>query len=69
LTAIGIQKPNHRKKLKAEMALLQIPDGLPDFKPVGRKKNNDLIELNLINILLMALTGNARRMVGSTRTG
>uniref|UniRef100_A0A0N8C2S3 Caskin-1 n=1 Tax=Daphnia magna TaxID=35525 RepID=A0A0N8C2S3_9CRUS len=33
LTAIGIQKPNHRKKLKAEMALLQIPDGLPDFKP------------------------------------
>jgi CASK-interacting protein len=38
LTAIGIQKPNHRKKLKAEMALLQIPDGLPDFKPVREKK-------------------------------
>ena len=33
LTAIGIQKPNHRKKLKSEIALLHIPDGLPDFIP------------------------------------
>lgn len=33
LTAIGIQKPNHRKKLKSEIALLHIPDGLPEFIP------------------------------------
>ncbi|XP_065339620.1 caskin-1 isoform X3 [Cloeon dipterum] len=33
LTAIGIKKPNHRKKLKAEIAQLNIPDGLPDFIP------------------------------------
>ena len=35
LTAIGVQKPNHRKKMKAELALLHIPDGLPDFIPVS----------------------------------
>jgi CASK-interacting protein len=35
LTAIGIKKPNHRKKLKAEIAQLNIPDGLPDFIPVS----------------------------------
>jgi hypothetical protein len=29
LTAIGIKKPNHRKKLTAEIAKLRIPDGLP----------------------------------------
>ncbi|XP_059469883.1 caskin-2 isoform X3 [Neocloeon triangulifer] len=33
LTAIGIKKPNHRKKLKSEIAQLNIPDGLPDFIP------------------------------------
>uniref|UniRef100_A0A1B6DRJ2 SAM domain-containing protein n=1 Tax=Clastoptera arizonana TaxID=38151 RepID=A0A1B6DRJ2_9HEMI len=33
LTAIGIKKPNHRKKLKAEIALLSISDGLPDYIP------------------------------------
>lgn len=35
LTAIGIKKPNHRKKLKAEIAQLQVPDNLPEFVPVG----------------------------------
>jgi hypothetical protein len=35
LTAIGIKKPNHRKKLKAEIAQVNIPDGLPDFIPVS----------------------------------
>lgn len=35
LTAIGIKKPNHRKKLKAEIAQLNIPDNLPDFIPVS----------------------------------
>ncbi|XP_026680047.1 caskin-2-like isoform X2 [Diaphorina citri] len=34
LTAIGIKKPNHRKKLKAEIAQLNISDGLPEFIPV-----------------------------------
>ncbi|KAG8225294.1 hypothetical protein J437_LFUL001908, partial [Ladona fulva] len=33
LTAIGIKKPNHRKKLKAEIALLNISDGLPEYIP------------------------------------
>ncbi|XP_071443999.1 uncharacterized protein ckn [Hetaerina americana] len=33
LTAIGIKKPNHRKRLKAEIALLNISDGLPEYIP------------------------------------
>lgn len=35
LTAIGIKKPNHRKKLKAEIAQLNLPDNLPEFIPVS----------------------------------
>lgn len=34
LNAIGITKPAHRKKLKAEITRLNIPDRLPDFIPV-----------------------------------
>ena len=34
MTAIGITKPGHRKRLKAEIARLNIRDGLPDFRPV-----------------------------------
>lgn len=34
LSAIGITKPGHRKRLKAEIARLNIHDGIPDFKPV-----------------------------------
>ncbi|UYV71822.1 hypothetical protein LAZ67_9000571 [Cordylochernes scorpioides] len=33
LTAIGITKPNHRRKLKAEIGRLNITDGIPDYKP------------------------------------
>merc|ERR1711892_1361151 len=33
LTAIGIQHPGHRTKLKQAIAQLNIPDGLPDFLP------------------------------------
>ncbi|EEB16625.1 ankyrin repeat-containing protein, putative [Pediculus humanus corporis] len=33
LTAIGIKKPNPRKKLKAEIAQLNISDGLPEYIP------------------------------------
>ena len=35
LTAIGIKKPNHRKRLKSEITLLNIPDGLPPYIPVS----------------------------------
>ena len=33
LTAIGVKKPNHRKKLKAEIVKLTFPDGLPNYIP------------------------------------
>jgi len=33
LTAIGIQNPAHRKKLKSEISKLNITDGLPDYIP------------------------------------
>uniref|UniRef100_T1JPQ8 SAM domain-containing protein n=1 Tax=Tetranychus urticae TaxID=32264 RepID=T1JPQ8_TETUR len=33
LTAIGITKPLHRQKLKAGIAKLNIPDGIPNFIP------------------------------------
>jgi hypothetical protein len=36
LTAIGVQKPNHRKKLKSEIANLNINDGLPNYMPVSK---------------------------------
>ena len=36
LTAIGIKKPNHRKRLKSEITQLNIPDGLPSYIPVSR---------------------------------
>lgn len=35
LTAVGIKKPNHRKRLKAELANLNVPDNLPDYIPVS----------------------------------
>ena len=35
LTAIGIKKPNHRKKLKAEIVKLNIQDGLPNYIPAS----------------------------------
>lgn len=35
LTAIGITKPAHRKRLKSEIARLNIHDGIPDFRPVS----------------------------------
>ena len=37
LTAIGIKKPNHRKRLKSEITQLNIPDGLPSYIPVKHK--------------------------------
>jgi SAM domain (Sterile alpha motif) len=54
LTAIGIQKPNHRKKLKAEIAQLHIPDGLPEFIPV-RPDFLVKIEVERLEIILEML--------------
>ena len=39
LTAIGIQNPAHRKKLKSEISKLNISDGLPNHIPVSNKHN------------------------------
>ena len=30
LTSIGIQNPDHRKRLRMEISRLSIPDGVPD---------------------------------------
>ena len=43
LTAIGIKKPNHRKRLKSEITLLNIPDGLPSYIPVSKNQLNYII--------------------------
>uniref|UniRef100_UPI003590090B caskin-1-like n=1 Tax=Myxine glutinosa TaxID=7769 RepID=UPI003590090B len=34
LTAIGVTKPGHRKKIAVEISKLNISDGLPDYRPV-----------------------------------
>ncbi|XP_069785137.1 caskin-2-like isoform X3 [Narcine bancroftii] len=45
LTAIGVTKPGHRKKISTEIGKLSIPEWLPDYKPV------DLFEwLNAIGL-------------------
>ncbi|GFR58688.1 caskin-1 [Elysia marginata] len=45
LTAIGITKPAHRKRLKSEIARLNIHDGIPEFRP------SDLMEwLHLLGL-------------------
>lgn len=34
LTAIGVTKPGHRKKISTEISKLNIPEWLPDYIPV-----------------------------------
>lgn len=34
LTAIGVTKPGHRKKIAMEIGKLNIPEWLPEFIPV-----------------------------------
>ena len=34
LTAIGVTKPGHRKKISMEIGNLNIPEWLPDYTPV-----------------------------------
>ncbi|XP_030758090.1 caskin-2-like isoform X2 [Sitophilus oryzae] len=46
LTAIGIKKPNHRKKLKAEIAQLNLPDNLPEFIPGSLEEWLNLLRLD-----------------------
>jgi len=38
LTAIGVTKPGHRKKISLEIGKMSIPEWLPDYVPV-RKLN------------------------------
>lgn len=57
LTAIGITKPAHRKRLKAELSKLHIHDGIPDYKPV-RHSTIQFI-LPLIGTSLIELAFNA----------
>lgn len=49
LTAIGIKKPNHRKKLKAEIAQLNISDGLPEFIPVSKNSFHFVFITNVMS--------------------
>ncbi|KAL1517015.1 hypothetical protein ABEB36_000836 [Hypothenemus hampei] len=46
LTAIGIKKPNHRKKLKAEIAQLNLPDNLPEFIPGSLEEWLNILRLD-----------------------
>ena len=48
LTAIGIKKPNHRKRLKSEITLLNIPDGLPSYIPVSKDLENNMNHSNIL---------------------
>lgn len=36
LTAIGVTKPGHRKKISMEISKLSIPEWLPDYIPVRK---------------------------------
>lgn len=36
LTAIGVTKPGHRKKISMEIGKLSIPEWLPDYIPVRK---------------------------------
>ncbi|XP_050300979.1 caskin-2 isoform X3 [Anthonomus grandis grandis] len=46
LTAVGIKKPNHRKKLKAEIAQLNLPDNLPEFIPGSLEEWLNILRLD-----------------------
>ena len=55
LTAIGISKPGHRKKLKAEIGRLNIHDGIPDFKPVSTSQSVWYMEKKKCLFLVLCL--------------
>ena len=56
LTAIGIKKPNHRKRLKSEITLLNIPDGLPSYIPVSKDLKNNMNHSNILFMSIQLLT-------------
>lgn len=39
LTAIGVTKPGHRKKISMEISKLSIPEWLPDYIPVRNQSS------------------------------
>ena len=45
LTAIGIKKPHHRKRLKSEIGRLNIGDGLPGYLPASLEEWLRLLRL------------------------
>lgn len=58
LTAIGLTKPGHRKKMLSEISKISIPDWIPQEKPVREKKwgsRNLEFKYNLKEILQKAL--------------
>lgn len=60
LTAIGIKKPNHRKRLKAEIQQLVLPDNLPDYIPVSISISITILinqGITILNYFLFYLTG------------
>ncbi|KAA0189208.1 hypothetical protein HAZT_HAZT001393 [Hyalella azteca] len=52
LNAIGITKPAHRKKLKAEISKLNIRDGLPDYIPATLEEWLAVLKLSEYNATL-----------------
>ena len=43
LTAIGVKKPHHRKKLTSEIGKLDVPDGLPVHLPQVRREQKLIV--------------------------
>ncbi len=42
LTAIGITKPGHRKKMTSEINKLSVTEWLPEHKPVSKTRSSTL---------------------------
>lgn len=42
LTAIGVTKPGHRKKISMEISNLNIPEWLPEYIPVRPERSSHL---------------------------
>ncbi|RWS31914.1 Caskin-2-like protein [Leptotrombidium deliense] len=52
LTAIGITKPSHRRKVKAEIQKLNISDGIPTYKPETLEEWLKLLRLHEYYVIL-----------------
>lgn len=50
LTAIGVTKPGHRKKIAMEIGKLSIPEWLPDYIPVRTFTFHLLLLMNDISL-------------------